>query len=185
MAEDTQAPEPGSEAGATAGAGYFDTLVVAEFADAGAAERAYSALRDAEHGGRLRVDGVLAVRSDAEGRIDVLEMTDHATKTGLKWGAVGGVVLGVLFPPAVLASTIAWGAVGGVIGKLRSVHHKAEVADQLDGAIGPDRSGLIAVVHRAAVPIAEQSMPEATRITVADVDEATAREITEAAQRAG
>ena len=35
----------------------------------------------------------------------VEETSDHATDTGLKWGAVGGLILGVIFPPSLLAST--------------------------------------------------------------------------------
>ena len=32
-------------------------------------------------------------------------------ETGVKWSAAGGLVLGVLLPPAILASTITWGII--------------------------------------------------------------------------
>ena len=162
-----------------------DTIVVAEFADAIAARHGYEALRGAEEGHRLRVDGAVAVSRDADGEVHVEEMPDHATSTGLKWGAVGGLVLGVLFPPAVLASTIAWGAVGGLLGKLRSSHHKSELAAGLEDALRPGKTGVIALIDGRARLIVEQSFVEASTITYLAADDAAVADITEAARAAG
>lgn len=162
-----------------------DTVVVAEFADATAAMHAYEALRGAEEGHRLRVDGALAVSADANGNIHVEEMPDHATGNGLKWGAVGGLVLGVLFPPGLLASTIAWGAVGGLLGKLRNNHHKSALAAGLEGALGPGKAGVVALIDGRARPVVEQSFVEASTITYVAVDDAAVAEITEVARAAG
>ena len=161
---------------------YANTVIAAEFADPAAAKAAYMALLDAEISGQLRIDGVLAVHSDSEGQIYIDKMTDHSTKTGVKWGVVGGLVLGVLFPPSLIASSVAWGTVGGVLGKLRNLHHRDQVAKQLEGAIGADHSGIIALVHATDVAKAKQTMPEATNVTTVEVDEATAKDITEAAK---
>ena len=162
-----------------------DTLVVAEFSDATTARHAYEALRGAEEGHRLRVDGALAVSADAEGEIHVEEMPDHDTSNGLKWGAVGGLILGVLFPPGLLASTIAWGAVGGLLGKLRNNHHKSELAAELEGALAAGKAGVVALIDGRARLIVEQSFVEASSITYIAVDDAAVAEITEAARGAG
>ena len=106
------------------------------------------ALLDAEIQGRLRIDGVLAVHADGAGKIHIDKLTEHSTKTGVKWGAAAGLVVGVLFPPAIIASTVGWGIVGGALGKLRNLHHRDQVADQLAGAIGPNNSGIIALDPR-------------------------------------
>jgi uncharacterized membrane protein len=163
---------------------YANTVIAAEFADPAAAKVAYMALLNAEIAGHLRIDGVLAVHSDTEGKIHIDKMTDHSTKSGVKWGAAGGLVLGVLFPPTLIASTVAWGTIGGALGKLRGVHHRDQVAKQLDGAIGADHSGIIALVHAIDVAKAKQTMPGATKVTTVEVDEATAKDITEAAKAA-
>jgi uncharacterized membrane protein len=163
---------------------YFNTVLAAEFASPDAARAAYSVLQDAESQGALRIDGVLAVHADSSGQIHVDAMTDHSTKTGLKWGAVAGLALGILFPPALIASTVAWGTVGAAIGKLRNVHHKSEVADELEGSIGPDNSGIIVLLHDIDVPAVQAKIPEATKVTTAEVDEAAAKDITEAAKEA-
>jgi uncharacterized membrane protein len=171
-------PGPTGRAGVTSG------VRPCWFADPAAAEAAYKALVDAEISGQTRIDGVLAVHSDAEGKIHIDKMTDHSTKKGVKWGIVGGIVLGVLFPPSIIASSVALGGLGGVIGKLRNVHHRSEVATELDGSIGANHSGIIALVHATDAAKAQQAMPAATKVTTAEVDEAAAKDISEAAKAA-
>ena len=120
---------------------YFNTVLAAEFADPDAAKAAYMALLEAEINGSLHIDGVLAVHADDAGKIHIDKLTEHSTKKGVKWGAAAGLVLGVLFPPAIIASTVAWGVVGGALGKMRNLHHRNQVADQLAGADRPEQLG--------------------------------------------
>jgi uncharacterized membrane protein len=163
---------------------YFNTVIAAEFADPAAAKAAYFALLQAESEGRLRIDGVLAVHADGAGKIHIDKLTEHSTKTGVKWGAAAGLVLGILFPPAIIASTIGWGIAGGALGKLRNLHHRDQVANQLEGAIGPNNSGIIALIHGVDLVKVKAEMPDATKVTTADVDEATAKDIAEEAKQA-
>ena len=176
--------ETGVKAVAAMDTDYFNTVLAAEFASPDAARVAYSALQDAEINGRLRIDGVLAVHADGAGKIHIDKMTDHSTKTGLKWGAVGGLVLGIIFPPTIIASTVGWGIVGSALGKMRNMYHQDKVAKELEGAIGPNNSGILAMVHAADVAQVTQQIPEATKVTTADVDEETAKKITEEAKEA-
>ena len=176
--------ESGVQAVAAIDTDYFNTVLAAEFADPDTAKAAYEALLEAEMAGRLRIDGVLAVHADQEGKIHIDKLTEHSSKTGVKWGAAAGLVIGILFPPAVIASTVGWGIVGGALGKLRNLHHRGQVADQLAGAIGPDNSGIVALVHAVDVPAVKAEIPEATKVTTAEVDESAAKDITEEAKQA-
>src|SRR5690349_1605110 len=88
---------------ATDGAYY---LVAGQFPTEAEAEAAYTELLAIEERTSLRIDGVVLASADANGKITLHELTDHSTKTGLKWGVVGGVVVGVLFPPSILASAV-------------------------------------------------------------------------------
>jgi uncharacterized membrane protein len=163
---------------------YFNTVLAAEFASPDAAKAAYLALAEAEISGALRIDGVLAVHADDAGKIHIDKLTEHSTKTGMKWGVAGGLVLGILFPPSIIASTVAWGVVGGALGKLRNLHHRDQVASQLAGAIGPGNSGILALVHGMDVSAVKEKLPEATKVTTAEVDEETAKDIAEEAKKA-
>src|SRR5262249_18269561 len=90
----------GVRAGGVVAATTDSALLVAQFAQPDAALESYQALSDAETSGHLAVDGVLVVRADASGQIVIQKVTNHSTGTGIKWGIVGGVVLGVIFPPS-------------------------------------------------------------------------------------
>jgi len=176
--------ETGTQAAGAVVTDYEYAVALAAFNDEDAAKAAYAALGEAESQGRLAIEGVLVVKTDDQGKIKVQEMTDHSTKTGVKWGAVGGLVIGIFFPPALLASTIGWGVVGGVLGKVRNVAHKSEMADALAGTLGPNQSGILALVKAADVDGVKAAMPDATKVRTAGVDDSTAKQISEAAKQA-
>ena len=159
-------------------------VVVAQFADPNAALESYQALADAETAGHVSVEGVLVVRAEANGQIVIQKVTDHSTRDGLRWGIVGGVVLGVLFPPSIIGSAAALGVTGGVLGKLRQLHRKSELEASLSGLLAPNASGILVLATLPAVPLVRQTMPGATKVTEVPVDGPTAAAITEAARTA-
>ncbi len=55
---------------------------------------------------------------------------------------------------------------------------------ELEGALEANHSGIIALVHAVDVDKVKQQIPEATKVTTAEVDEATAKDITETAKAA-
>ena len=113
------------------------TLIVADFADVDVAMEAYQTLKEVEDGATVKIEGVLVVQRDGAGKLEVQKVTDHSTREGVRWGAVGGAVVGILFPPSILGSVLLVGAGGGLIGKLRERHHKKELAEELQDAIEP------------------------------------------------
>ena len=163
---------------------YDYAVVVAAFSDEDSAEATYQALQDAETAGTINIEGVLVIKTDDQGNVKIQQMTDHSTKTGLKWGVVGGIVLGVLFPPTIIAGAVATGAFGGVLGKLRNELHKSEVGDALAGALGPNESGILALTRAADVAAVKGAMPQATKVRSAGVSDKSATAITEAAKQA-
>ena len=178
------ADETGVQATAAVVTDFDYAVIVAAFNDDAAAAVTYDALKAAEASGSLGIEDVLVVKTDGQGKVKIQRMTDHSTKTGVKWGAVGGVVLGIFFPPTVLAGAVGAGLAGGILGKMRNVWHKSEVADALYGALGPDQSGILALVKAGDVEAVKADMPAADKVRSAGVDEATAKQITEAARQA-
>jgi hypothetical protein len=81
------------------------TVFVADFADTDSAWEAYELLKSLEDGRNLKIEGVLVVAKDADGKVEVQKVTDHSTRSGLTWGLVGGIALGVLFPPSMRPSS--------------------------------------------------------------------------------
>jgi uncharacterized membrane protein len=159
---------------ATDGAYY---LVVGQFATAELAEATYAEIERLENATSLRIDAVVIASADDEGKIKLHQMTEHSTKTGLKWGIVGGAVLGVIFPPSILASAVGFGVIGSVLGKVRNLGHRSNLTDELEGAIAPGTTGLIVFAQDTAVVEIEQALAKADRIVSKAVDKQIAAEI--------
>ena len=92
------------------------TLIVADFNDTDTAWDAYELLKSVEDGRTVELEGVIVVKREDDGQIVVQKTTNHSTRRGLGWGVVGGVVLGVIFPPSIIASAVVLGAGGAAIG---------------------------------------------------------------------
>jgi len=160
------------------------TLIVADFDDTDTAWDAYQELKSIEDGATVAIEGVIVIKREADGELKVQKATDHSTRSGLTWGAVGGVVLGVLFPPSIIGSAAVLGAAGAGIGKLRQVHHRKELAEQLQTAIAEGHSGLVALVSDPGEVKIRKALEKANHIVESAVDDATASDIKAAAKDA-
>jgi len=153
------------------------TLLAADFADTDIAMEAYEALKKVEDGATVKIEGVVVVRRNADGKLEVQKATDHSTREGLKWGAVGGAVLGVLFPPSIIGSALVVGAGGGIIGKLRERHHKKELAKELEDSIEPGHSGIVALVSDPGEVKVRKALEKADHIVEKALDDAAAADL--------
>lgn len=161
------------------------TLIVADFSDESTALEAYEALKEAEDGTSVEIEGVLVVSRNAEGILEVQKVTDHSTRRGLGWGVVGGVVLGVIFPPSILGSAVVAGAAGAGVGALRERHHKKELAEELQDAIEPGHSGLVALVSDPGEIKIRKALEKADRVVEKAVDQVVADDLKAAAKASG
>ena len=160
------------------------TLLAADFTDTETAYQAYEALKAVEDGQTVEIEGVVVVKRGDDGKLEVQKATDHSTKSGLKWGAVGGIVLGVIFPPSILGSAVAVGAAGAATGKLRQLHHRNELERELEDAIAPGHSGILALVSDPGAVEIRKALDRADRIVQSAVDDVAAAHIKAAAKEA-
>lgn len=160
------------------------TLLVADFSDTQTAMDAYELLKEAEDGRTVEIEGVLVVKREPDGDIEVQKMTDHSTRRGLGWGVVGGVVLGVLFPPSIIGSALVLGAGGAAVGKAREIHNRKELEEELADAVQPGHSGIIALVSDPGAVQIRKAMEKANAIVEKTVDKVVADDIKAAAKEA-
>lgn len=160
------------------------TLFVADYDDTESALAAYETLKAMEDGATVKVDGVIVVKRGEDGKLSVQEATDRSTKKGLTWGIVGGAALGLIFPPSILGSAIVAGAVGAGAGKVRELRNRGKLADDLENAIQPGHSGIIALVSDPGVVEIRKALAAANMIVNAAIDDVTARELKAAAKAA-
>ena len=160
------------------------TLFVADFSETDMAWQAYEALKSVEDGRTVEIEGVIVVRRSGEGQLEIQKATDHSTKSGLKWGVVGGIALGVIFPPSILGSAAVLGAGGAAVGKLRQLHHQSELAESLADAIEPGHSGLLALVSDPGAVKIRAALDRADHIVESAIDKVEADDIKAAAKEA-
>jgi uncharacterized membrane protein len=160
-------------------------VLVAQFADMDSAKNAYYALVDAEAKRAIDIQGVLVANADYQGKIHIQKMTDHTTRTGLKWGLIGGAVIGLIFPPSIIVGAVGVGIAGAAVGKAGNVLKKSNVADDLATVIAPGTSGIVALVAVTAVDAVKQTIPDAKVVKSAPVDDATAAAVKQAAKASG
>src|SRR3954467_8422510 len=124
-----------------------DPLVLtATFPILGGANLAVKKLQDLEKQGLLDVENTITVSKNAWDKIDVHETTGDSGAKGAGIGALVGGIVGLIFPPSILATTGLGAVVGGMTGVMRAADiDDADIkamADQLQ----PGQSMLIAVV---------------------------------------
>ena len=184
MSEDQNTGEQQEVVAAAAISDGAYTLFVADFSDTETAWQAYEALKSVEDGRSVEIEGVLVVKRDADGKLEVQRATDHSTKHGLRWGLVGGVALGVLYPPSILGSAAVLGATGAAAGKLRQRHHHRELEEELQDSIAPGHSGILALVSDPGAVEIRNALDRADAIVERAVDKVAAEDMKAAAKEA-
>ena len=139
-------------------------LFMAVFSDEKAAEPAAKAIDAAAKERSVHVDGLAAVHRDSHGHIHIHEIGDITGSQGaLRGGAVGAVV-GLLFPPAILASTVVGGAIASVVAKLHDKGFKTEELHVLGESLGKGESAVLFVGDVGVNQSLESELETADRV---------------------
>lgn len=121
-------------------------VLTATFDTLGEANLAVNALQELEKKDLLDIADTLTVSKNAWDKLDVHETTGDSAKEGAGIGALVGAVAGLIFPPAILATTALGAAVGGMTGVLRDSTFDDSYIKAMGEALQPGQSMLIAVV---------------------------------------
>ena len=134
-----------------------------------AAEEDYNAVLDC--GGHLQ--GAVIVGKDLKGNLSV-EQTDHMVREGAEGLGAIGFAVGLIAPPAVLATTAVGAAIGAGAGEL--LHHevKEKLGQQAGETIPIGGAGLIVAYSHSE---AEKVEPAVTRAVKQAIGEAEGRHV--------
>ena len=143
-------------------------LCLGLYDDVESAERDYQALKILHTSGRVAAYDAAVVFKDHDGKVAIQDRKkDQATAT---WTGLGiGAFVGLLFPPAVVATALVGGVTGALIGHARSSLSKAEVKEI--GAALLDNEAALIVVGGADLPDrVEQVLPSARHRLARELD---------------
>ncbi len=120
-------------------------IVVIVFKDMDEAEKVHHAIQSVEHEGRISLDDSAVIVKDEEGKIHVKNQTDR----GVKVGAVGGGLLGLLIGGLIFPGVgLLLGVLGGAaIGKMAGLGVDKKFITEVSEAIEPGNSALFVVAH--------------------------------------
>ena len=123
----------------------------------------FEAIKAAHHAGLIGKYQSALFAKDDDGKVKVLN-TDSTTRTsGAKWGLATGAVVGLLFPPSLLAGLVWGGGIGTLVGHLaKGWGHKdiKEIGEALD--VG--QWGVVLVAESTLDVAASRVLKKATKV---------------------
>jgi uncharacterized membrane protein len=122
-------------------------VLTATFPTQGGANLAVNKLQGLENQGLLDVENTITVNKNAAGKIDVAETTGDSARKGAGVGALVGGVLGLIFPPSLLASVGLGAAVGSMAGVMRGSNFDKDDIQAMADSLEPGQSMMIAIVE--------------------------------------
>ncbi|MGH2595571.1 MAG: DUF6325 family protein [Actinomycetota bacterium] len=156
-------------------------LYIAAYGDADSAQADFDALKELVKEGVIFVDVAVLVNRDDEGKITVKENA-HEVAKGSMIGAAAGLIIGLIFPPSIIASTVVTGAGGAAVGGLMSHHREREIKKDAEEVLPKNSSGIIAIFDEVWVTQVEKALAKAEKVDKEKVDKESVEQAKEAAK---
>src|SRR3954451_21247772 len=109
---------------------------------AAAASKSFQA---AQRDGAIDLIDAAVIVHTADGSVKIEETADPSGKKWAKRGAIAGGVVGLIFPPAIIASAAVGGNAGGIWGKVRDKGFKDEELKEIGESLPPGTSAIIVI----------------------------------------
>ena len=129
----------------------MSNLIVMTFNTPDEASRVRETLRDLERTGRLSLDDAAVIRKDAAGTLAVDNEVDRGVKIGALGGGLLGLVLSFVFPLAGLVLGVAGGA---LVGRMADLGIDQQFVQDVSASLQPNSSALFAIVRDADPTVA-------------------------------
>jgi uncharacterized membrane protein len=120
----------------------------------GSEDEAASALKDfqsMDREGSIELIDAAVIVHGADGKVRFEETADPSGKRWAKRGAIAGGLVGLIFPPSILATAAAGAAGGGVWGKIRDKGFSDDDLRRIGESIPEGSSAIIAVAEDRVV----------------------------------
>jgi uncharacterized membrane protein len=110
------------------------------------------------------IDAAVVVH-DLEGKVTFEETADPSGKKRAKQGAIAGGLVGLIFPPSIIAGAVVGAAGGGVWGKVRDKGFKDEDLKAVGESLPPGSSAIIAIAEDRMVERLQRGIEGYSRIS--------------------
>jgi uncharacterized membrane protein len=147
-------------------------IYIGTYPNEAAARADYDLVKDLHALGAVGSYDAAVVRKDGSGKVHV-NKDEMATRHGGWGGAAAGAVVGILFPPSIIASALVGGAVGAVSGHLWRGMSRADVKELGD---------LLDANEAALLIIGESTIEDAVNKAQLKAEKHVAKELTASAK---
>jgi uncharacterized membrane protein len=137
-------------------------LYVAAYSDPDAAQQDWDEIKQLAKDKVLTVEALVLVSRDTDGTIHIKDNA-HDVGAGAAIGAVGGALIGLIFPPAILASAIVGAGIGAGAGGVVHQVQKHQIKSDVEQTLPPGSSGIVALVEERWVGEVEKSLAKAEK----------------------
>ncbi len=148
-------------------------LYIAAYADPDAAQGDWDAIKEMARQKTIAVDGLVLIRRGMDGKIDVKDDA-HTVGHMAALGAGAGLLVGLIFPPALLASGLVGAGAGAGIGGLVSHGEKRAIKDEVEDDVPLGSSAIVAVFEERWAADIDKALPKADKVSKHQVDKQSA-----------
>jgi uncharacterized membrane protein len=139
-------------------------IFIATFGNETEAKEALAEFKWMDREGSIElIDAAVIVRG-TDGKVRFEETADPSGKKWAKRGAIAGGVVGLIFPPSLIASAIVGGGAGGIWGKIRDKGFKDEDLKAVGEEMDPGTSAIIAIAEDRMIERLERGIEGYDRI---------------------
>jgi uncharacterized membrane protein len=135
------------------------STTVAAYDNETLAEKDWAALESAARAGSVYLADAALVMRDASGTVRTVHRQSHH---GWGKGAVAGAVVGLLFPPAILAGAVAGAAGGGIVARLSRGLRRGDIKD-LGDVMDSENISMVVLTDEGSVRTLGEVLEGATR----------------------
>ena len=133
-------------------------LIAAKYADEDRAKTIVDMLGQMDKAGTIDLSDAATVTKGADGKLKITETRETTTREGAKKGAIAAGVVGLLFPPALVASAVVGGGLGAAWGKLRDTGIKSKQIEEMGEKLEPGNAAVVALVSDTSVDSLKNAM---------------------------
>jgi len=133
-------------------------VFIAAYDDEVSAARALADFKAMNREGSIDLIDAVVVVHDAEGKVTFEETADPSGKKMAKRGAIAGALVGLIFPPSIIAGGLVGGAAGGIWGKVRDKGFKDEDLKKVGEELPPGTSAIVAIAQDKVVERLERGL---------------------------
>jgi uncharacterized membrane protein len=139
-------------------------LYIGAYDDASTAEEDWNALKKLVADKVLEVGALALVNRDTDGKIHVKDTT-RETGVGATIGAVGGALVGLIFPPSLLASAAVGAGIGAGGGAVVDRVTRRKIKADVEWILPPGGSGIVVIFDEKWVNEVEKALARSQKIS--------------------